>query len=109
MLLESRWLLIDDVRQIQGVDKTARSYDEGYHAIHHEGPWECIIFDHDLGDKHDPERTGYDLMCELERHPHLIPNNILIVTQNPVGYQKMESLKRRLLEMKDALATSLRR
>lgn len=102
-IMKARWLLIDDIRNIQGVDKVARTYDEGLHAIHNEGPWDCILFDHDLGDKHTPERTGYDLMCELERHPELIPNNIILVTQNPVGLQKMNFLKNKLLRMKDAI------
>jgi len=102
-IIQARWLLIDDIRNIKGIDKIARTYDEGLNAIHNEGPWECIIFDHDLGDKQIPERTGYDLMCELERHPELIPNNIILVTQNPVGRQKMEVLKNKLLRRKHGI------
>lgn len=102
-IIKPRWLLIDDMRSLTNVDKIARTYDEGLHAIHKEGPWDCIIFDHDLGDKRTPERTGYDLMCELERHPNLIPKNILIITQNPVGIQKMTLLKNRLLRMRDEI------
>lgn len=97
---QARWLLIDDIRNIQGVDKVARTYEEGLSAILNEGPWDCIIFDHDLGDEQTPERTGYDLMCVLERHPELIPNNIILVTQNPVGFKKMNILKNKLLRIK---------
>jgi hypothetical protein len=91
-----RWLLIDDVRIIPGVEKIARDYEQGKHAIINNGPWECIIFDHDIG----PNGTGYDLMCLLEQNPFLIPNNIMIITQNASARPKMEALKEKLLQTK---------
>lgn len=96
-VIKPRWLLIDDQRVIPGVEKTARTYFEGLKAITMEGPWECIIFDHDLSCE---DKTGYDLMCLLEERPELIPNNILIVTQNASARPKMEQLKHKLLRMK---------
>lgn len=97
----SRWLLIDDERTLVGIDKIARTYNEGLNAILNEGPWDCIIFDHDLGDTSVPEKTGYDLMCRLEENPELIPSNIIVISQNPVGVQKMEKLRLKLLRIKD--------
>lgn len=97
MIHKNKWLLIDDIRTIPGVDKIARTYDEGLRAITSEGPWECIVFDHDLGNS---IRTGYDLMCILEQQPSLIPNNIMIITQNPSARPKMEQLRTRLLNLK---------
>ena len=92
---QKKWLLIDDIRTIPGVDKIARTYDAGYKAITEEGPWQCIIFDHDLG--LDDTKNGYKLMCVLEEHPEFIPENIMIITQNASAKPKMEALKRRLL------------
>lgn len=96
-----KWLLIDDVRSIPGVEKTARTYFEGLKAITTEGPWECIIFDHDLGSGID--KNGYDLMCLLEERPELIPNNIIIVTQNASARPKMETLREKLLHLKQKM------
>ena len=97
-MIQSKWLLIDDVRTVPGVDSIARTYEEGLEAIKNDGPWNCIIFDHDLGST----GTGYDLMCYLEQHPHLIPNNIMIITQNASVMQKMQQLKDRLLTLKSS-------
>lgn len=88
------------------MDRVARSFDDGFYAIHNEGPWDCIVFDHDLGDQEVPERTGYTLMCELEKYPHLISNIIMIITSNPAGRQRMEALKTKLLEIKDETTIS---
>lgn len=98
MIEQKRWLLIDDWRDVQGVTKTARTYFEGLKAITLEGPWDCIIFDHDLGG--GEKQTGYDLMCMLEEKPHLIPDNIMLITQNAAAKPKMEALRSRLLHMK---------
>lgn len=98
-LVQSKWLLIDDLRTIPGVTKTARTYDEGRDAILNESPWECILFDHDLGEL-DDRKNGYSLMCLLEENPKLIPNNIMIITQNASARPKMEQLKTKLLFMK---------
>lgn len=99
VLSRPRWLLIDDQRTIPGVEKTARNYWEGLKAITVEGPWECIIFDHDLGG--GLKQTGYDLMCILEEKPELIPNNIMVITQNAGARPKMEFLRRKLMKMKE--------
>ena len=103
ILEKPKWLLIDDMRSIRGIDRTARSYDEAVKAITFEGPWDTIMFDHDLGE----ERTGYDIMCILEREPKLIPNNILIITQNSAARPRMEQLRLRLLDMKNSIQTIL--
>ena len=88
-----RWLLIDDLRTVPEAI-IARTYKDGKNAILNDGPWDCIIFDHDLGCK----KTGYDLMCILEEHPELIPKNIIVITQNSVAKVKMELLKQKLLK-----------
>lgn len=93
-LVKSKWLLIDDIRTVPGVDRTARTYEDGLRAITREGPWDCIIFDHDLGEN---QKSGYDLMCVLEENTQLIPNNIMIITDNASARPKMEMLKNKLL------------
>ena len=82
-------LLIDDLRDIK-VDTTARTFDEGIEALKL-GGWDTLYLDHDLGDP-DPRKTGYDVLNFLELNPHLLPGRIVLVTQNPVGMEKMRKL-----------------
>ena len=100
-MMNTNWLLIDDKRNVAGVESIARTYKEGKDAILR-GGWATIIFDHDLGDT-NPKHTGYDLMCILEEHPELIPENIMLITDNPVGLQKMEVLRIRLYDMRNSM------
>lgn len=81
------WLLIDDVRDLN-CDAIARTAEVGKKLLT-VGGWECVCFDHDLG---QPE-TGYDVLCwALENN--LLPSKVQLVTSNPVGRENM----RRALE-----------
>lgn len=91
-----RILLIDDIRWAPA-DAIARTFDKGIEALHVLGPWDVLLLDHDLGDP-DPKKTGYDILCWLEENPEFTPKNILLVTQNPVGREKMQPLVDRLLK-----------
>jgi len=85
-----RVLLIDDMRNIKA-DRVCRTFDEGLKALRDDGPWDVLLLDHDLGDK-NPRKTGYDLLVFLEEYPRYLPKQIRLVTQNPVGVEKMTKL-----------------
>jgi len=89
-----RALLIDDMRNIRA-DYVARTFDDGVYALLNEGPWEILYLDHDLGDP-VPYKTGYDIINFLEANPVLLPKKIILVTDNPVGRQKMQKVINRL-------------
>lgn len=94
----TRILLIDDLRSVP-CTFIARTFDEGLSALRNEGPWDLLLLDHDLGDP-NPKKTGYDILNWLEENPGYIPHNIRLVTQNPVGRQKMQPLVERLLAVR---------
>jgi len=54
---------------------------------------EILSLDHDLG-LFDPEtleeRTGYDVLCWLEKNPDLLPREVIIHSANPVGRRRMK-------------------
>lgn len=56
--------------------------------------WDMVYLDHDLGG----EQTGYDIMCWLEANPVYLPKEIVIITSNPVGRQRMEVVRKRLYD-----------
>lgn len=89
-----RVLLIDDMRNIRA-DYVARTFDDGVYALLNEGPWEILYLDHDLGDPL-PYKTGYDIINFLEANQSLLPKKIVLVTDNPVGRQKMQKVINRL-------------
>lgn len=80
-------LLIDDRRNID-VTRVARTFDEGMKALK-DGGWSVLYLDHDLGDP-DPRHTGYDIICWIEANPDMKPDQIVLVTDNPVGRRKMQ-------------------
>lgn len=95
-----RILLIDDVREnsylvsskgLEPATHIARTYDEGLRLLK-EGNWDELYLDHDLADTQVPERTGYTLLCFIEEFPQYLPKAITLVTANPVGRYKMQSL-----------------
>ena len=97
----NRFLLIDDVRSFN-VDVIARNYFEGIWELEHHGPWFMLYLDHDLGepwsfsDEFQRHMTGYDVLCWLEEHPQFLPKSIVLVTDNPVGREKMKQVLIRL-------------
>ena len=89
-------LLIDDQRKLPA-DRVARTYQEGIDALA-ERHWDILYLDHDLGDFSGVggrELTGYDIACWLERNPQHLPDRIEIVTNNPVGRNRIEAVLRK--------------
>jgi hypothetical protein len=86
-------LLIDDIRDLTA-DLIARSYEAGIFALKHH-KWELLRLDHDLSSYvNGVEKTGYDVLCWLEQNPQHMPQQIELVTANPVGRLKMNALIR---------------
>ena len=86
--LHIRSLLIDDMRDIY-CTVIARTFDDGLRIAIELGPWDELYIDHDLGD--EGNRTGYDLLMRLlQSAPCYLPKKIIIVTNNPVGKERME-------------------
>jgi hypothetical protein len=81
-------LLIDDMRDIKA-DVVARTFDEGIEALKNQGPFDLLYLDHDYGDP-DPHKTGEGIMKFLEENSELLPVEIMIVSSNPVGRQRMQ-------------------
>lgn len=79
------WLLIDDIRDLN-TDVIARTPDSARKMLAL-GGWECVCFDHDLGENVE---TGYDLMkWALERN--FLPPKVQLVTSNSVGKRNMRA------------------
>lgn len=89
-----RILLIDDLRKFEGVTKTARTFKEGIRLLKEE-KWDEVYLDHDLGSP-DPKETGYDILCWLEENQAHLPKNIILVTANPAGAEKMKVVIKKL-------------
>ena len=93
-----RSLLIDDCRRLN-VNIIAQNYFDGIWELEHHGPWDKLYLDHDLSNddesyckEHRRYMTGYDIMCWLEEHPEHLPVEIVLVTDNPVGRDKMKQV-----------------
>jgi hypothetical protein len=59
------------------------------------GQVEFISLDHDLGDRGEPELTGYDVACYIESMAYIdelnaVPLFYSVHTDNPVGREKIE-------------------
>lgn len=79
-------LLIDDLRIIE-TDVVARTFDEGLQALQ-DYEVSLLYLDHDLGSL-DVKETGYDIVCWLEQNPEYWPQEIIVITANPVGRQNI--------------------
>lgn len=94
-------LLIDDLRDVDFVNDTwcvtvsdvARTFGEGIRLLK-EGNVGTLLLDHDLAcfDDDGNELTGYKVMLFLEEHPEYLPGRIVLVTSNPVGRAKMQTV-----------------
>ena len=78
------WLLIDDIRDLQ-CEVIARTPEAGMKLLAL-GGWECVCFDHDLGQ----DSTGYDVLVWAIENDYL-PNMVQLVTSNPVGRDNMDA------------------
>lgn len=92
-------LLIDDIREIDA-DVVCRTYDAGISALKNLGPFSVLYLDHDLGDE-DMGKTGYGIMNFLEANPDLKPDEVVLVTSNPVGRQRMKVVVERIYGNKE--------
>lgn len=98
-------LLIDDQRTPEFIEAlygvkpeiVARTFADGINAIK-TGNIDCLFLDHDLGcyDEDGKELTGYTVMLFLEEHPEYLPKEIVVVSANPVGRQKMRDVIQQL-------------
>lgn len=94
-------LLIDDLRDVEFVEsnwgvkvtEVARTFAEGINALK-AGNVDTLLLDHDLAcfDDEGTELTGYKVMLFLEENTHLLPKRIVLVTSNPVGRAKMQTV-----------------
>ena len=78
------WLLIDDERNLN-TEVVARTAAAGRKLLAL-GDWECVCFDHDLGDT----ESGYDVLVWGIKND-FIPSRVQLVTSNPVGRQNMRN------------------
>lgn len=112
-----RILIVDDIRSeehIAGLDiprydpsdplepkdsvLIARTYTLGIQALQLMGPWDVLYLDHDLSCPGlvEAEKTGYHVACWIEeqvhnQNLHLVPKNIICISSNPAGIQKIEA------------------
>ena len=74
-------LLIDDIRDIEGVDYIARNGKAGLTILDLIGGIKTLYLDHDLGPN---SISGYSVaMKALEQD--MMPPKVILVTSNPVG------------------------
>lgn len=97
-------LLIDDLRNESFINhthkvivtKVARSFQEGVALLKSE-KWDLVMLDHDLAsfDDEGVELTGTHIMTFLLDNPEYRPKDILFVTNNYHGFQRMKSILER--------------
>lgn len=100
-------LLIDDLRDVDFVNKNwnvqvtdvARTFAEGVESLKN-GSVDTLLLDHDLAcfDSEGTELTGYKIMLFLEENPEYLPKRIILVTSNPVGRAKMQTVIDKLFQ-----------
>jgi hypothetical protein len=88
-------LWVDDAKPAPEGWAVARTYDDAYRLLR-DYSYAEVAFDHDLGDTHVPERTGYTLLCAIERGELRRPQRATIISWNPVGVRRMRVLLDRL-------------
>ena len=90
-------LLIDDKpesKHFHGIepDRVARNYREGIAALQ-ERRWDLLLLDHDLGDIDAAGREwgGYEVALWLEEHPEYLPLEVVAVSRNPKGRERIDA------------------
>lgn len=81
-------LLIDDIREIDGMDLVARTSEEGLRCLK-ELPITHLYLDNDLG--LDQPMEGIDIL-KWARDNDLVPDNVFIVSANPIAKKRMEDV-----------------
>lgn len=82
------YLLIDDVRIVEGMDATVRTSSEGRMALL-SYPVTHLILDNDLGSDQDME--GIEIL-QWARERGCIPDKVLIISANTVAKKRMEDV-----------------
>jgi hypothetical protein len=77
-------LLIDDVRNLPGMDIICRNYSSGLGVCYYFHDIDKLYIDHDLGE----EKNGYQLIVELLDNGYC-PKKVQIVSSNPVGVKNI--------------------
>jgi len=78
-------LLIDDERTFDDATCIARNATDGIYELEHNGVWDKLYLDHDLGE----DGTGYDVICWLEENPSFMPKEVVCVSANPPGRDRI--------------------
>ena len=81
------YLLIDDVRIVEGMDVVARTSIEGRAALL-QHPVTHLVLDNDLGANQDME--GYDILMWAIQND-CVPGTISIISANPVAKRRIEA------------------
>jgi len=89
-----RVLLIDDFRDFDDVTLIARTGEKGIEILKDIDNIDLLYLDHDLGDG----ISGYDVMCWLENNPYALPTEIVCVSANPVGRDRINMVIKKLYE-----------
>ena len=79
-------LYVDDLRSAPEGWALARSYEQAV-AMMATTKYDIVSLDHDLGEA----RSGYDVMCAIERGAVLRPGDVWCHSYNPVGRKNIES------------------
>jgi hypothetical protein len=84
-------LLIDDLRNFDGIDVVARTYESGKKILGL-GDWTHLYLDNNLGDLWF---EGVDILqWVFETAPAIVPNFVQLVTSNPIARERMDNLLR---------------
>jgi len=81
------YLLIDDVRIVEGMDLVARTAEEGRNALLN-NPVTHLVLDNDLGVNQDME--GYDILMWAIKN-NCVPAAVSIISANPVAKKRIEA------------------
>lgn len=83
-------LWVDDSKPEPGGCSVARTYDDALRMLR-AYEWDVVYLDHDLGDHHVPERTGYDLLKQMIAD-NRVPPRVECISWNPVGVKRINDL-----------------
>ena len=85
-------LLIDDERTFDDATCVARNATDGIYELEHNGVWDKLYLDHDLGE----DGTGYDVICWLEENPSFMPKEVICVSANPPGRSRINQVIKKI-------------
>lgn len=87
--MKDKWAIIDDIRELN-CDFIAKNGRDGLQMMtEHFDEIRVLCLDHDLGDVNEP--TGFDVLSSLMLR-WLVPEEVQLVTSNPVGRDRMANL-----------------